>query len=311
MYSVWDEAVYSTGIYNDQNQVFNPHFIFANDNNDFAAGWQKYMGSKTANISWEKGHKEYNSIKIQNHLAHRMASICQQRPYRIAIYEKQVWEIGAQFKSDIHLSATIRVHFQINNTRSIYTRLDFLLEPGSNYYYGLVLIPGSAEYAWVEAGTPEVGTLWIENVVFKRVFPIEKLDMDGRGRLNLGTVEAIQRIVEPVKLAGSLKLTRETRDVFEDITATPIKQTSRIQDVLNLNVYSFCVLNRGDAVAMVRMQLSPDGVNFMDAPMADELLEPGQMKVLTYNYFLKFNRLLCWTNNGETTNLRVYFQGQG
>lgn len=310
MNSVYCEATDSVCCEASDNQIFNHNFVFVNIAGDFPAGWQKCKGNTTADIYWEQDDKQTFSIKIINHLSKRLASICQQRSYCVPVYEKQVWEIGAILKVKHQLSATIKVHFISRHSRTLYSSLDFLLEPGSDYYYGLVTVPSGADYACIEVGTQDVGTLGIEDVVFKRVFPIEKYDMDAQGRLNINTVDAVKRIIDPVNVIGNFELKRETRDVFEDVVAGSEKLTSRVQDVLHLATYTFCVINQGDVEAMVRMQSSPNGINWSEEKCADDRLEAGEMKILTCNCFLRYNRIIYWTEI-DTSNMRIYFQGQG
>jgi len=293
----------------NEDQVFNHNFVFANVAGDFPAGWQIYKGHKTADFYWEKDDKQDFSIKIRNRLSRRFASICQERSYCIPVYEKQVWEIGAILRVNKPLSATIRIHFISRSSRVLYTSLDFLLEPGSNYYYGIVTVPAGVDYALLELGTSEAGTLWIEGVVFKRVFPVEKYDMDARGRLNINTVEAVKKIIDPVNVKGTFDLKRESRDVVEDVVAGPKKQASVLQDVLNLATYSFCVINQGNEDALFQLQISPDGINWVDNGLKTRV-GAGEIEVCSCNYFLRYIRLVYHTEK-TITNLRIFFQAQG
>ena len=58
------------------------------------------------------------------------------------------------------------------------------------------------------------------------------------------------------------------------------------------------------------MQLSPNGINWAEDPIADDHIDSGQLKILVYNRFARYVRLKYWTDNG-ITKLRIYFQGQG
>jgi hypothetical protein len=293
----------------NDNQVFNHNFVFINKAGDFPAGWHKYTGHKTADFHLEIADKQDFSIKIRNQLFRRFASIAQERSYCISVHEKQLWEVGAILRVNKPLSASIRIHF-LSPSRVLYSSLDFILEPGSNYYCGLISVPGGANYALLELGTSDAGSLWIENVVFKRVFPIDKYEMDARGRLNINTVEAVKNIIDPVNIKGRVEVKKESRDISEDVVAGPKKQVSGSQDVLHLLVYSICAINQGNEAALLQLQISPDGINWTDDGLKTRV-EAGKMGVCCCNHFLRYIRLVYYTDNQKTTNLRIYFQGQG
>ncbi len=295
-----------------ENQIFNHDFRYANTTGEFPAGWQRSRESKTAAFYWEDDNKQNFTIKIRNRLFNRLASICQQRSYGVAVYEKQVWEVGAIFKAHQQLTATIRVHLTSRSSgRVLYSCLDFLLSPGQDYYCGLLTVPADAEYAYLEVGTREIGTIWISKVVFRRVFPVDRYDSDARGRLNINTVNVIKKIIDPVMVIGNFEFKRTGRDIIEEVVAGPEVKASGIQDVLNLTTYSFCVLNQGDSAAMARIELSPNGINWMHEAGSDNVVGAGQMKILVPDFFLRYIRIIYWTEGSATTCLGIYFQGQG
>jgi hypothetical protein len=296
--------------FND-NQVFNHIFAFANKTEEFPAGWQKYRGRTTADFCWGSDDKQIFCVKISNRVSRLPASICQERSFRIPVYEKQVWEVGAAIKVDYVLSATIKIHFFSQySSRVLYTSLDFMLEPERDFYCGIVTVPTGVDYALIEIGTSEAGTLSIIEVFFTRVFPLEKYDMDARGRLNIKSVESVTRILEPVDVNGTFELVRPTRDFSEDVTSDTTERSSTMQDVFHLATYSFCVINQGAVDAVVKIQLSPNGINWLEDPIANHHVEAGQMRILVYNCFARYVRLRYRTDSG-TTDLAIYFQGQG
>jgi hypothetical protein len=293
------------------NQVFNHFFTFADKTREFPAGWNKFRGRATADFYWERDEKQNYCVRIRNRSSRLPASICQEHSYRIPVYEKQVWEVGAAIKVDHVLSATIRVHFfSQGSSRVLYASLDFMLEPEQDFYCGIVTVPTGVEYALIEIGASKAGTLSICDVFFTRIFPVEKYDMDAQGRLNINNVESVTRILEPVDVIGTFDLVRPTRDFVEDEKADITIRYSTMQDVFQLTTYSFCVINEGTNEAVVQMQLSPNGINWGEDPIADDHIAPGQMKILVYNRFARYVRLKYWADSG-TTNLRIYFQGQG
>ncbi len=294
-----------------ENQIFNHDFRYANSTGDFPAGWQRSRESKTAAFYWEEENNQF-SIKIRNRLFNRLASICQQRSYSVAVCEKQVWEVGALFKAHQQLTATIRVHLTSRSSgRVLYSCLDFLLQPGQDYYCGLLTVPADVEYAYLEVGTREIGTIWISNVVFRRVFPVDRYDSDARGRLNINAVSIVKKIMDPVRVTGDFELKRISRDIVEEVVAGPQVKASGIQDVLNLTTYSFCVLNQSDSAAMARIDLSPNGINWLESVSSNNLVAAGQMMILVPDFFLRYIRLVYWTEGNASTCLSIYFQGQG
>lgn len=295
----------------NNDQIFNHNFVFPNKILDFPAGWQKFKGHRTASFCWEKDDKQKFRIVIKNRKNGYPASICQEPPYSVPVYEKQVWEIGAILGAQRKLWATIKVHFTSHSSsRAISISLDFMLEPKRDYYYGTVTVPVDVDYALIEIGTCEAGTLYLEDVFFRRVFPIEKYDMDAQGRLNINNVESVTRILEPVDVNGTFELVRPTRDFVENVSADTIEKYSTMQDVFQLTNYSYSVINQGSGDAVVGMQLSPNGNNWVEDPIADDHIDPGQMNILVYNRFARYVRLRYRANIG-TTELRIYFQGQG
>ena len=295
----------------NENQIYNHNFLYANKSCDFPEGWQIYRGSKSAKFSWEEKHGHSNRIRIINQLPMHPASIIQENFFAVPVYEKQVWEVGAVLKADHRLQAAIKIHFISRSYSRVIVRcIDFRLETKSDYCYGTLTVPAGFDYALVEIGTTEAGTVWIKDVCFKRVFPIGKYDTDARGRLNINTVESLKRIIEPVKVEGKFDLVRQTRDFVEDLTANPTEKTSTMQDVFYLATYSFCVINQGSVAALVRLQLSPNGMDWVEDPIADDHLDGGKMAILVYNRFARYVRLKYRTEDGSTL-LKIYFQGQG
>lgn len=281
-----------------KNQIFNHNFVFPNTSGNFPAGWGKYIESPLAVIYWQKDYKHHDCIMISNPFHGEKASIFQQTPFYVPVNKQELWEVGARFRVYRKIWAHITVHYVKNNIPVSHNQIDFRLTPGARYYCRTISIPDGIDLAWLELGAEDSGQFWIENVVFTQLFPPSE-------SINVNTVEAVKQIIQPVKTE------KLTRDTVEDVNAGPILQTSNIQDVLKLSTYTFCVINQGDTPAKIQGQMSPDGIHFMGEAMADPLLEPGQIKALDFNYFLRYARVAYWTEDGNTTPLRVFFQGQG
>nr|WP_237179021.1 DUF6385 domain-containing protein [Paenibacillus sp. MMS18-CY102] len=76
-----------------------------------------------------------------------------------------------------------------------------------------------------------------------------------------------------------------------------------------LTVYSYAVINEGDAPAVVQVQVGPDGKNF--ASDVEEIVPPGETGVFAVARFLRFTRLAVRSKNESCpTTLSIYFQAQ-
>lgn len=296
------------------NKIYNHNFVFPSISGEFAAGWQKCKRPRSSSFYREKTGSYSYAIRITNKST-QLASICQQRCYKIPVYERQIWEAGAVLKTSKKCCATIIVHF-INSasTRTLHAALEFIVEPEEDYYYGVVSIPPGSDYVYLELGIKETGTLWIEDVIFKRIFPVGEYDVDPRGRLNINTVEKIKQLVDPVKIQGPVEVkghfAKPSREFVEDVVACSNKKNSTVQDILLLNIYSFCTLNQGKETIKIQLQISPDAANWInDGP--EEYVGPGELKIFVPQRFLRYTRLLFSTKNKNTSNLRIFFQGQG
>jgi hypothetical protein len=73
-----------------------------------------------------------------------------------------------------------------------------------------------------------------------------------------------------------------------------------MQDVFHLATYSFCVINEGSEVAVIQILLSPNGINWVEDPISDDHIPPGQMRILVYNRFARYVRLSYRTDLGLT-----------
>ncbi|MEN6327915.1 MAG: DUF6385 domain-containing protein, partial [Syntrophomonas sp.] len=231
---------------------------------------------------------------------------------------KQVWELAAKIKVDAPLWINIKVHYICASSRVLGSSQDFLLDQ-NDYCSNLVMIPPGVDFAYIELGTPQAGVMRIEDIVFRRVFPAERFSTDARGRINVNTVEVIKKIAEPVEVRGAVELKgtlpnvhirKNVIDLHEDLTAEPVLKYSKVQDISQLGIYSFCVVNLGQQNALTQMQISPDGANWVnDGPQLQVI--PNNSQVLTANYFLRYIRLACMSGgHNATTKLRIYFQAQ-
>ncbi|MGI6420615.1 MAG: DUF6385 domain-containing protein [Syntrophomonadaceae bacterium] len=270
------------------NEVFNYKFILPNSMNDFPAGWQISRGVANARFCWQRGYRGNYSVAIANCLNDEYSSICQSSACYIPVCEGEEWRVGAVLQVNQGMGASIIVHMIDINGQTSYAEFYFALQAGCYRYYKTITIPENIQLVWLEIGTDKQGVLGIQQVFFSKV-----------DKANDGVV--VSRIIEPVKVE------RKVLNDSEDITATSEQQCSETYNVLYLRYYTYSVINLGTTPAIVLLQSSPDGINFMDEP-PEVIVEPNEVKALTCNYFLPFIRLCYRTETGETP-LRIFLQG--
>jgi hypothetical protein len=171
-----------------------------------------------------------------------------------------------------------------------------MLSTDSCYYNGLITIPEGVQWAFLEIGTEELGMLWIQEVLFM------KADSPCKHKINVGKVDTVRRILEPVKIK------KHIIDMMEDVIATPEQHCTETQHVFLLNTSTYSVLNLGNVTAFIHMQCGPDGIHFLDEPIGEEQIEPNQLRFLACNYALPYVRL-CFRTEADSTNLRIFLQG--
>ncbi len=275
----------------NKNHVYNCNFLLPNNCRNVPDGWLICANEGYARFCWHKSCRSKSSVTIQN-TCPQFSSICQERPYYIPVNAQEEWQVGAVLKANRKMRASIIVHM-INSCGQISSfEMIFMLQPGCRYYYRHITIPDDMQLAFLEIGTAELKILSIRGVVFRK----------DESKINVGVVEAVKKIIEPVKID------RYICDTSEDVIATMIEQVSETKNVLLLRNYTFSVLNLGSMPALVRLQSSPDGIHFMDEPMGDEIIAPDEVKAYTYNYFLPFVRI-CFKTETGSTHLRVFFHG--
>lgn len=299
------------------NQVFNPYFIYPNATNSFPAGWQKYQGKRFCSYEWMGAEGSKGSpVKIKNRFAKQRATIIQQRSFEIPVCSRQVWEIGAVMGTSRDCRACMIVHLTVSSSTSLMQKtLEFIVKAGDqHYYFDTIQIPSGVVSAYIEIGLLEAGSLLIDNVVFNKIFPVSRYDIDACSRLNINHVESLGRIVEPLRIQQPIAvqpvtLAKTTRDVHEEVIVRPEKQHTATQDVLSLSMYSYCIINTGNVSARVRLQLSPNSRDWVDDD--NTLVIAGKdKKIMVSQFFLRYLRLQYWAETNKTTILQVYLQGQ-
>lgn len=299
-----------------KNYIFNHDFRLPGPAEDFPAGWQRNRGWSKGSIDWEKD--EALCWIAMTNSGGRVPSLCQQRLYSTPVYQGQVWSLGLKCRCEETLAVGLNVYFIRQSSRTIKSSLEFICEPGLEDYHGMVTVPTGANYAFVETTLQDPGVLIIEEIQFCRAFPVGEYDTDARGRFRINTVESVkqvlepltvQRIIDPVYLRGALETVRKGKDFYEDLQATDKQASSSVQDVMLLRVYSFCIINTGRHKAYIGLQISPDGVHWIDDQPAMAELPAGESRVLVSSYYLKFIRVVFTAESKNQTKLRIFFQG--
>jgi len=278
------------------NQVFNHRFMLPNHMQYFPAGWQICRWGKNSQIFWQRENPDDVSVAICNQFCRQYSSICQERPHYIPVHPHEEWEFGAVLRADRNMYAMIKVHFLTSRGHISCSEQMFMVRPESCYYNGIITIPEGVQWAYLEIGTNEPGILWIQEVFFMKV------DSPCKHKINVGTVDTVRRILEPVKIKKLIV------DTAEDVVAIPAQRCTETQNVFLLNTYTYSVLNLGTVTAFIHMQCSPDGIHFLDEPIGEEQIEPNQLRFLACNYALPYVRL-CFRTETDSTNLRIFLQG--
>ncbi|MEN6389935.1 MAG: DUF6385 domain-containing protein [Syntrophomonas sp.] len=300
----------------ENNGIFNHDFRLPGPTGDFPAGWQRNREWKKGSVNWQTD--QASCWILMTNSGGSVPSLCQQRLYSTPVYQGQVWSLGLKCRFEETLAVGVNVYFIRQSSRTIKNSLEFICEPGFEDYHGIVTVPTGASYAFVEVILQDLGVLTIEDVQFCRVFPVGEYDTDSRGRFKINTVESVkqvlepltvQRIIDPVYLRGPLETVRKSKDFYEDLQATEKLASSSVQDVMLLKVYSFCIINVGNHKAYIGLQISPDGVHWIDDQPAMAELSAGESRVLISTYYLKFIRVVFSAEAKNQTKLRIFFQG--
>lgn len=96
-------------------------------------------------------------------------------------------------------------------------------------------------------------------------------------------------------------------DSRESVLATAVPAAAFSRDVSGVRLFSFAVFNPGAAAAVVRLEISPDGVHWA-ADTPDQEVVPGALLVLVPRFFLRYARVVYWA--ASPTPLIVWFQAQ-
>ena len=97
--------------------------------------------------------------------------------------------------------------------------------------------------------------------------------------------------------------------VYPNVRTTNELMPLPAQTTTHMTVYSYAIINEGDAPAVVQVQVGPDGLNY--AADVEETIPAGRTGVIAVSRFLRFTRLAVRSLHAEKpTSLKVYFQAQ-
>ncbi|AFM39657.1 hypothetical protein Desaci_0595 [Desulfosporosinus acidiphilus SJ4] len=111
---------------------------------------------------------------------------------------------------------------------------------------------------------------------------------------------------------GSLPVTVSGRKFLQRVEMVSSRDmgSTVTNDVSEATVYSYAIYNMGIEESLVQLQISPDGVIWTADDVDREVL-PGDLIVITPNYFLRYIRLAYQAQiPGSMISLMIWFQSQ-
>jgi hypothetical protein len=127
----------------------------------------------------------------------------------------------------------------------------------------------------------------------------DRVQIFGSGRMPLATTSCGRAQVE---ISG-----HGFQESFEDVTAHRTLAYTTIRDVAALSRYSYAIYNMGAEVACVQIQLSPDGLHWVNVGN-HKIIDPNTLGMINPEGFLRYARV-SYKAQGLTT-LRIWVQAQ-
>lgn len=131
--------------------------------------------------------------------------------------------------------------------------------------------------------------------------------------ITLGIGEALAITVSSPLPVTSTLATADTVYATGDFITTDDALTTPVQNVLALSDWSWIAYNTATsagALAMVKMQGSPDGTVWLDNSTFVSVTQ-NALAIMTPTYFLKYSRVYYSGAGSSNASLNIYFQGQG
>jgi len=185
-----------------KNEIYNYNFSLGKrPDYTFPDGWQQVGGGPGTRWIWNKIPFGPGVINIINPVDLK-AGIRQEQGVYVPVGKQQRWLVRVLLRADAPSTRVyVRVHFTNPAGYPIgVVELNYLATTENAEYQDVVITATGTSAVLVEAGLKEAGTLYIEEVFFGRLYPLNRLRLDDKGRVYVKHVEAVQEIIKPVRL---------------------------------------------------------------------------------------------------------------
>lgn len=99
--------------------------------------------------------------------------------------------------------------------------------------------------------------------------------------------------------------------VQKNLPTADTQHYSKPVDVSRIKMFTFLAINTGLNPVILQPEISPDKISWHDYNDPEVTVPPGDMQVITPNYFLRFTRLKFKNlNPGFNSVVTIWFQGQ-
>lgn len=144
--------------------------------------------------------------------------------------------------------------------------------------------------------------------------PGHKIHQDRPEKLKILVYGFDGETVKPIRTDGSGNLltspTRHFVSFSENVNTSNDYAGSTARDISLFTTYSFFVKNIGSNLGLLKIQLSPDNINWIDDSSEIQLL-PGEALVLTPFHFLQYVRINYKSHDPDLPpSLIIIFQAQ-
>jgi len=328
------------------NQIYNGSFrLSQNAAADFPDGWLRTGGSAGTVWQWLKPPEHSYAVLVQ-HPGGLPAGIAQDKDAAVPAGEAQHWEVCLRLHAAAAASAYLWIHYYASDHFLRVAKYDYLLPQGEAMIKQVFVTPRRTTAFTLNLGLLAGGSLIINKVFSRRLYPQFPISLDTKGQVLVGRVDTVGKIEQPVTLAGPIEVTvtSDIRDLtptrdgvriygssplpvattaggvtlvqtaghdfyqqLRTATATPMMNFSPAIDVSPYSLFSYAVYNSGSAGAVARLEISPDNTVWV-ANTPEKSINGGQLVVLTPTHFLRYTRLAY--SAATPTTLTAWFQAQ-
>lgn len=284
----------------ERNEVYNGSFVYGRrPDYTFPDGWQPAGGGPGTQWFWEGTPPGPREVKIQNP-AGLPAGIRQEQHVYIPVGERQRWLVRVSLRAATPgKRGYVKVFFTTAEGYPLgVLELNYTLSDQSKTYQDVVMTPAGTTAVILEAGIAGDGSLWISEVSFTRLYPLQRLRLDSQGRVFVNHVKTVGEITKPIRLQEpvsvharveadirNLAYWRDSVKVYgsegvplktdsegkalvasarnytgaeETVSTTDTWIRSAARDVSVQTTYSFAVRNGGTSDAVIRVSISPN-----------------------------------------------------